>query len=79
MNKLYQELNNTPNASAVNLANMYKSASNPQALLTSLAGSNPAVSKVLGWLKTASNPREAFYAKAKEMGVNPNTILNLLK
>lgn len=54
-----------------------KSANNPQEALTQLANTNPQVRQALEI--AGSNPKEAFYALAKQRGINPDDVLNMLK
>lgn len=61
------------------LINTIKSAKNPEVMLNSLAKSNPNVQYVLNLANQYKNPKEAFYSFAKEKGVDPNEIINMLK
>ena len=76
-NNLFRQLNSLPQN---NLVNMMKNASNPQALIMNLARQNPAVANVLKEVEAnGGDAKSLFYKKAREMGINPDDILNQLK
>lgn len=53
---------------------------NPQAMLGQMLQNNPKMKEVQKLLDEAGgDPEKAFRAKAKEMGVNPDDIINVLK
>ena len=59
---------------------MLRSAGNPQAMLQNMMSSNPQMKQVMDLVnQSGGDPREAFYNLAKQKGVNPEEILNLLK
>lgn len=77
MNSLYQQLNQSKTS---NLITMLKESRNPQQLLYNLMSSNPQVSAVMKEVQAnGGDAKGLFYRKAKEMGVEPNSILNKLK
>ena len=60
--------------------NFIRSASNPQAAMQNMANSNPQMKQVMDFVqKSGGDPRKAFYSLAKEKGVDPDEILNMLK
>lgn len=62
------------------MVNLIKSSKNPQAMMQSMINQNPQMKQVMEMVnKNGGNPKDAFYALAKEKGVNPDDILNLLK
>lgn len=62
------------------MVNLIKSSKNPQALMQSMINQNPQMKQVMEMVnKNGGNPKDAFYALAKEKGVNPDDILNMLK
>lgn len=62
------------------MLNMVQSASNPQAMLQSLAQSNPQVKQVMDLVdQSGGDPKAAFYKMAEEKGVDPDQILSALK
>lgn len=78
MNSLYQQLNQSTGAN--NLISMLKSSGNPQQMLMNLMSSNPQVAAVMKEVQAnGGDAKSLFYRKAKEMGVDPQTILNQLK
>ena len=59
---------------------MFKSMGNPQAMLGQMLQNNPKMKEVQKLLEEAGgDPEKAFRAKAAEMGVNPDDIINALK
>ncbi len=59
---------------------MIKSSGNPQQMLMNLMSSNPLVAAVMKEVQAnGGDAKSLFYRKAKEMGVDPQTILNQLK
>ena len=60
--------------------NAVKTAQNPEAMLNMLANKNPQLQEALKLSRSSgNNPKEAFYKRAEELGVNPDDILNMLK
>ena len=76
---LYNQLNKNqlfPN----NMINMLKNVKNPQQLIMNMANSNPQVASVLKEVQAnGGNAKDLFYRKAKEMGIDPNSVLNNLR
>ena len=59
---------------------MIKSSSNPDAMMLSLLQSNPAYSQVMSLISQHNgDARAAFYDLAKQKGIDPNSVLNMLK
>lgn len=57
-----------------------KSSGNPNAILGELLAKNPQMNDVLKCINEhGGDPRTAFYSLAKEKGVDPNSILQMLK
>ena len=52
---------------------------NPAALLENVLASNPQYSDAYRLLKNSANPKAAFYELARQKGVDPNSIISLLK
>lgn len=78
-NSLYNQLNKNQ-LSQNNMINMLKNIKNPQQLIMNMANSNPQVASVLKEVQAnGGNAKDLFYKKAKEMGVDPNSILNNLR
>lgn len=62
------------------MVNLIKSSKNPQAMIQSMMTQNPQMKQVMDLVnQNGGNPKDAFYALAKEKGVNPDDILNMLK
>lgn len=88
MNSLYQEMmgNQAQNAQSGNMqslrqmANAVRNSRNPQMMLMQLAQSNPQMKQAIEYIgQNGGNAKEAFYALAKQKGVNPDTILNMFR
>lgn len=88
MNNLYQEMmgNQAQNAQSGNMqslrqmANVVRNSRNPQMMLMQLAQSNPQMKQAIEYIgQNGGNAKEAFYALAKQKGVNPDTILNMFR
>ena len=78
-NSLYNQLNKNQ-LSQNNMINMLKNIKNPQQLIMNMTNSNPQVANVLKEVQAnGGNAKDLFYRKAKEMGVDPNSILNNLR
>ena len=79
MNSLFQQLNSTRPlpANIKQMAQMFKSINNPQAVIQQMANQNPQLKAVL----QASNGdyEKAFRDMARQMNVNPDEIIGLLK
>ena len=88
MNSLYQEMmgNQVQNPQNDNvqslrqMANAVRNSRNPQMMLMQLAQSNPQMKQAIEYIgQNGGNAKEAFYALAKQKGVNPDTILNMFR
>ena len=63
-----------------NLMNIFKKASNPQALLKGMIERNPQLKNVMDYVQShGGDPEKAFYAMAKEKGINPDEVIKLLQ
>ncbi len=57
-----------------------KNSKNPQQLLMNMAQQNPKTKQVLDMINSSGkSPKDLFYAMAKQKGIDPNQILNMLK
>ena len=55
-------------------------ARNPQAAIAQMLQNNPNMQKVNQLIQqNGGNAQKAFYSLAKQMGVDPNQILNMIK
>jgi hypothetical protein len=62
------------------MANAVRNSRNPQMMLMQLAQSNPQMKQAIEYIgQNGGNAKEAFYALAKQKGVNPDTILNMFR
>ena len=83
MNSLYQQLNpqqNNLNSNFKNFINIFKKSSNPQQLINGLMKNNPQMQNIYSQLQNSNkNPKQLFYELANQKGIDPNSILQLLK
>ena len=59
------------------MAQMFKTANNPQALVNQMMSNNPQVRQILN--QYGGDPKTAFYKYAEANGIDPNEVLNMLK
>ena len=84
-NQNNQTINQTNQVNAqvqryANMASMMMKSPNPKAFIANLASQNPDVANVLNIINNGGmSPKDAYYAAAKAMGVNPDYIPSLLK
>ena len=58
----------------------FKMASNPQQYFMSMINQNPQIKQAIDFVnQTGKNPKDAFYALAKQQGVDPDEILKQLQ
>lgn len=79
MNKLFQQLNSGVPEQARKMAALFKGAKDPQTLIANALQNNPEAAAIMDTIKNGANPKALFYAKAKEKGVDPESILSLLR
>lgn len=78
-NSLFNQLNQNRGSLGYTL-NAVRNSANPYQTLMNLSRNNPNVSRIMDEVKRNGGDAKAlFYAKAKEMGVDPNVILNQLR
>lgn len=86
-NPILSKLNSNYTNSAVNNAkqlkgmlNSIQANANPMGAMRNLVNQNPAMRQVMNIVERyGNNPKDAFYALAKEKGVNPDDVLNALR
>ena len=81
--QILQQLNGAsiPNLGPVKqMMNMVRGASDPNAMLSMLAQSNPQMQQAMSVIQQAGgDPQQAFYSLCEQKGVDPNKILDALK
>lgn len=60
------------------MKNMLKIANNPEQALMNMAQNNPQLQEVLN-MCSGQNPKDVFYQKCSQMGIDPNQILGMMK
>lgn len=76
-NQLNQQL---PNNNILGLIKMFKETSNPQQMIMNMASQNPQVANILQDIKNyGGDAKSLFYDRAKQMGVDPDSILSQLR
>ena len=59
---------------------MLNNSNNPNAMLQYLMASNPGLKDAMNLMRqNGGSPKEAFYALAKQKGIDPDEIIALLK
>lgn len=59
---------------------MLRSANNPQAMIQSMAQSNPQMKQAIEIVnKYGGDPKTAFYKLAEEKGVDPEQVLSMIR
>lgn len=60
--------------------NMLKGSNNPMQMIQNMAQTNPQVKQAMDYIEqNGGDMQSAFYKLAKERGVDPNQVLNMLK
>ena len=60
--------------------NMLKGSNNPMQMIQNMAQTNPQVKQAMDYIEqNGGDMHSAFYKLAKERGVDPNQVLNMLK
>ena len=59
------------------MAQMFKSASNPNALVNQMMNNNPQVRQIIN--QYGGDPKTAFYKYAEANGIDPNDVLSMLR
>ena len=83
MNSLFQQLSQQNSLSLLKnnkiqtLINSFKTSTNPEQLVNNLLKNNPQLYSLLQ--NSKKSPRQLFYEIAQQKGVNPQSILELLK
>lgn len=63
-----------------NMMHQVQAAANPQLALNQLLMSNPQLAQAFSLIRSmGGNPQNTFYNYAKQMGINPEDVLNSLK
>lgn len=78
---MVQNLSSNSNLSGIKqMMQMFKMASNPQQYLASVVNQNPQMREVINLVnQSGKSPKDAFYALAKQRGVDPDEILKQLQ
>lgn len=79
MNSLYNQLNAGTSlpSNLKNMIDMFKSSNNPQMLIQNMLQNNPQVRNIIQ--QNGGDPKTAFYNLARQKGINPDEILNMLR
>lgn len=63
-----------------NTMNLMRSARNPQAIMMQMVQNNPMYAQAMNIAQQfKGDPKEAFYKKAQEMGVDPDEVMSYLR
>lgn len=61
------------------MVDMMRNARNPRMLLREYAKTNANVREVMEFMDKCGNPKDAFYQMASAKGVDPETILSMIR
>lgn len=75
--QLYRNVPSNPMQSIKQTIDMIKAAKNPSALAQTMVNQNPQVQKMIQ--EAGGDPKQAFYNAAKQKGIDPDEIINMLK
>lgn len=83
MNSLYQQLmqNSQPQTNNLQqMANVIKNSRNPKAMLEQMMQSNPQIQQAMNYInQNGGNAKDAFYALARQKGVDPESVLRMFR
>lgn len=82
MNPILNQLMNSAmqNNPIMNLFKTVSAAQNPNAMMQQMAQNNPQLQQTLNYVnQNGGNAKDLFYAMAQQKGVNPDSIINMLK
>lgn len=81
LNQMNSQLNsNNSNMSWQELYSLVRNASNPAAMLSQIAKTNPQLQSVLSLVQqNGGDPKRAFFELAQQKGIDPNSVLNMLR
>lgn len=59
---------------------LFKNGANPQGIMSMLMQQNPQIRQIMQMVNSSGmSPKELFMQQAKQAGVDPNEIINMLK
>ena len=83
MNSLYQQLmqNSQPQTNNLQqMANAVKYSRNPKAMLEQMMQSNPQIQQAMNYInQNGGDAKDAFYALARQKGVDPESVLKMFR
>lgn len=80
MNSLYNQLKQSSTSNPMNIINAIRRSNNPYQALINMSQNDNRIAQILQEVNSnGGDARSLFYAKAKQMGVNPDDILNQLR
>ena len=78
--QILQQLGGTIPPQIRQMAQLVRSANNPQAMINQLMQTNPQMKQVMDLVRSSGgDPKRAFYSLAEQKGVDPNMILDQLR
>ena len=78
MNPIFQAMKMSNNYKSV--LDTIRSSRNPNALMAQMMQNTPQVSEIMNYInKCGGDPKSAFYKMAQDKGVDPSSILEMLK
>lgn len=83
MNSLYQQLmqNSQPQTNNLQqMMNTIKNSRNPKAMLEQMMQSNPQIQQAMNYInQNGGDAKSAFYALARQKGVDPESVLRMFR
>ena len=82
-NQLFQQLaqgQSNPNLNIIQMFKAVQNSANPNQLIQQLMSTNPQVSNIMKEIQmNGGDAKSLFYTKAKQVGVDPESILSMLR
>lgn len=78
-NPILQKLSGNQLGQAKQMIDMFKAARNPEAMVEQMASNNPQMKQVVDMVKSGGNPQQMFINACKQKGVDPESILSMMR
>lgn len=78
-NPFFVAPNSAQNNDIKNAYNMFVRSKNPTEVFMKMANNNPSLKPIINMMQSGSNPKDLFLMLCNQKGVDPNSILNMLK
>lgn len=78
-NPIIQKLSRSQLGQAKQMIDMIRAARNPEAMVEQMASKNPQMKQVVDMVKTGGNPQQMFMNACKQKGIDPESILSMMR